>query len=140
MRIAVTATSIDAGAAPLHRVFENAGCDDEVLAASAAKVKDTLARGMRINVNDALLMFAAYVALSVRDGKDAGRTAGDARAMLGPHNVMIGVPEMLHAMRFEVLMDGRASRVSIDRPIEAAGGDLWPGPGAGLVHLKLTQT
>ena len=77
-------------------------------------------------------MFAAYVAVSVGDGRDAGRIAGDARGMLEPHNVMVGVPEMLCSMRFEVEMDGLGSRpasVSIDRPIEIGRQGLWPDGG-----------
>ena len=128
MRIAVTAAEAGPHAAPLRRVFEYAGLDDEVLAASAARIRDMLARGMRLNVNDALLMFAAYVAVSVGDGRDGRRIAEEARGMLEPHNVMVGVPEMLYSMRFELDMDGlgRAATVSIDRPIEIGRQGLWP--------------
>lgn len=131
MRIAVTAAEAGPHAAPLRRVFEYAGLDDEVLAASAARIRDMLARGMRLNVNDALLMFAAYVASSIGDGRDGGRIAEDARGMLEPHNVMVGVPEMLCSMRFEVEMDGTGSSasVSIDRPIEIGRQGLWPDGG-----------
>ena len=132
MRIAVTAAEAGPHAAPIRRVFEYEGLDDEVLAASAARIRDMLARGMRLNVNDALLMFAAYVAVSVGDGRDAGRIAGEARGMLEPHNVMVGVPEMLCSMRFEVEMDGlggRPASVSIDRPIEIGRQGLWPDGG-----------
>lgn len=131
MRIAVTAAGIEPRAAPIRKVFEYAGCDDEVLAASAARIRDMLARGMRLNVNDALLMFAAYVAVSVGEGRDGGRIAGDARAMLAPHNVMIGVPEMLHSIRFEVDMGGggRVAQVEIDAPIAVGPQGLWPGGG-----------
>lgn len=131
MRIAVTAAEAGPHAAPLRRVFEYAGLDDEVLAASAARVRDMLARGMRLNVNDALLMFAAYVAVSIGDGRDGRRIAEDARGMLKPHNVMVGVPEMLYSMRFDLEMDGRGrlASVSIDRPIEIGRQGLWPDGG-----------
>ena len=133
MRIAVTAAEAGPHAAPLRKVFEYDGCDDEALVASAARIRDMLARGMRLNVNDALLMFAAYVAVSVRDGKDGGRIADDARGMLAPHNVMVGVPEMLYSMRFDLEMDGRDGHafVAIDRPIEIGRQGLWPGGGGG---------
>lgn len=133
MRIAVAAAGIEPRAAPIRRVFEYEGCDDEVLAASAARIRDMLARGLRLNVNDALLMFAAYVAVSVGEGRDGRRIADGARAMLAPHNVMIGVPEMLHSMRFEVDMGGGGgggTRVEIDAPIAVGPQGLWPG-GAG---------
>ena len=132
MRIAVTAAEAGPHAAPIRRVFEYEGLDDEVLAASAARIRDMLARGMRLNVNDALLLFAVYVASSIGDGRDAGRIAGEARGMLEPHNVMVGVPEMLCSMRFEVEMDGlggRGASVSIDRPIEIGRQGLWPDGG-----------
>lgn len=131
MRIAVTAAEAGPHAAPLRRVFEYAGLDDEVLAASAARIRDMLARGMRLNVNDALLMFAAYVAVSIGDGRDGRRIAEDARGMLEPHNVMVGVPEMLYSMRFDLEMDGlgRPASVSIDSPIEIGRQGLWPGGG-----------
>lgn len=131
MRIAVAAAGIEPRAAPIRRVFEYEGCDDEVLAASAARIRDMLARGLRLNVNDALLMFAAYVAVSVGEGRDGRRIADGARAMLAPHNVMIGVPEMLHSMRFEVDMGGGGggTRVEIDAPIAVGPQGLWPGGG-----------
>lgn len=133
MRIAVAAAGIEPRAAPIRRVFEYEGCDDEVLAASAARIRDMLARGLRLNVNDALLMFAAYVAVSVGEGRDGRRIADGARAMLAPHNVMIGVPEMLYSMRFEVDMGGGGggARVEIDAPIAVGPQGLWPGGGGG---------
>ena len=130
MRIAVTAAGSGPAPAPLRSVFEYSGCDDEVLAASAARIRGMLARGMRLNVNDALFMFAAYVAASVRDGKDERRIADDARGMLAPHNVMIGVPEMLRSMNLELdTGGGRAVRVAIDTPIAIGPQGLWPGGG-----------
>ena len=118
MRITVTVRG-EPDVRPYKKRFQFQEPDDEVFVASHRKIKGMLDRQQRININDALLLFAAFVVSSVTEGKDAGRIIEEAASILSPQQVMIGVPEMLRGLDFEIVMGGQTHAVSIDRPIPA---------------------
>lgn len=107
---------------PLTRTFSfGDGSDELVFRNSAEMARDKLARKMRINVNEALLLYCSYVVDSVRAKKSASAIARGARSVLSEGQVMIGVPETLRVMRFDAVVDGRKACVTLQEPIPAAG-------------------
>ncbi len=118
MRIRVTARG-DPDAAPLVSVLEFPGPDDDVFVASVRRVRDMLRRNLRININEAMLLFAAHAAASMRDGVAARVARRRALDLLSGDQVMIGVPDMMRAVRIEVAAGGEARAVSLERPIAA---------------------
>ena len=115
MQIRILADGVDASL--ISRTFEFEGCSDRVFVASVEKVKEMLGRGMRINLDQTLLLLAFTVASATGMGWNEDKTRKAASQMLSHDNVMIGVPEMLGKINFEIVQDGKATAVSVDAPI-----------------------
>lgn len=101
---------------PYTKRFQFQGTDDTVFVASCEKVKKMLDRQQKININEALLLFSAFVVSSIREGKGENGIKEEASSVLSPDQVMIGVPEMLRRLDFEVILE-KAFTVSINSPI-----------------------
>ncbi len=99
---------------PFTRVFDY---DEQVFFSSAAIVKEKIRQKMKINVNEALMAYCAYVAKSIRAGKKDGYIQKGASEILSADNVMIGVPETLQAITFEATLDNKVRKVTIKEPI-----------------------
>lgn len=105
------------GGEPYVKRFQFGDPDDGVFAASCQKIRGELQGRRRININGALLLFLEFVASSMKDRAGADQIRDGASSLLSPDQVMIGVPEMLARVDFEVTAHGRKFTVSIDRPI-----------------------
>ncbi len=115
MQIRILASGIDTPV--VSRTFEFEGCSDRVFVASVGKVKDILGRGMRINLDQTLLLLAFTVANATDMGWGRDKTRKAVSRMLSHDKVMIGVPEMLDRLGFEIAQDGEVTTVSVDAPI-----------------------
>lgn len=125
MQVTITVHG-DPDTLPYTRRFDFQGRDDEVLAASCKRITDMLEAGQRININETLLLLAASVMSSASSMPPAGGRARDADAgrhmpLLSADQVMIGVPEMLQRLDFEVRVGGRRFVTHMDRPIPPDG-------------------
>lgn len=94
--------------------FQDAG--DTVFIASCEKIKKALEKQQKININEALLLFSAFVVSSIKEGKGEAMIEEEASSVLSPDQVMIGVPEMLRRLDFEIILE-KTFTVSINRPI-----------------------
>lgn len=93
-------------ALPLVRVFEYHDATEELILQHSVKaVQEKLAKGMKINVNEALLLYADYVIAQVRAKKDSAAIARGARQVLSAEQLMIGVSETLRTMAFDAQVD-----------------------------------
>ena len=102
---------------PYTKRFQFQKPDDKVFIVSCEKIKKTLERQQKININNALLLFAAFVVSSIREGKNQSRIKKEASSILSSEQVMIGVPETLRRLDFEVIMENKKFTVSISQPI-----------------------
>ena len=100
---------------PYKKRFQFQKPDDEVFVASCEKIKKMLARHQKININETLLLFAGFVVSHIMEGKE-GTASQEALSILSAEQVMMGVPEMLQRLDFEVALDKKYT-VSIHRPI-----------------------
>lgn len=116
LQIKVTATG-EPDALPLVRKYQFLHSEDDLLVASLAKVKDTLAMNRRINVNDALLLYGGYVAVMTNGGTAKERIVKGVSLLLSENQVMIGVAEMTRKVTVEIDVDGLASKVTVCNPI-----------------------
>jgi len=114
--IRITATG-EPDISPITRRYEFSAGDEDVLAASINQVRGVLHRGLRININDALLLYGGYAGFMTRDGIDGAKIADGAASLLTEDRVMIGVPEMLDRLDIEVVYDSSTAKISIGRPI-----------------------
>ncbi|MGI0020837.1 MAG: urease subunit gamma [Nitrososphaera sp.] len=108
--------------APFTKVFQYSDETDElILYHSAEAVKERLGRQLKINVNEALLVYCHYVAIQVRAKKRAGAIKKGAKDILSAAQVMIGVPETLRTIALDAIVDGRRAQVTLNQPIPATG-------------------
>jgi urease gamma subunit len=73
---------------------------------------------MRLNINEALGLFVAYVITSLNEHKTINEIQKHIPEMLLPHQVMIGVPESLRKLTFTITTkDTGSEQMSITAPI-----------------------
>ncbi len=101
---------------PYKKRFRFQKPDDEIFIASCEKIQKMQTLQQKININETLLLFAGFVVSYIMEGKTANRTRQDASSILSAGQVMIGVPEMLQRLDFEVILDKKYT-VSLYRPI-----------------------
>lgn len=66
-------------------------------------IKEKISKGMRINVNEVLLMYLDYFIQAFHSGKKVCDIINDASNILTPDQVMIGVPESLTEIKFALV-------------------------------------
>ena len=118
MIVRVTARG-DPDAVPLVKVFQYESRTDEVFVASVRHVTGLLEKGVRININQVMLLFVSRVVESLDGGRRIGEVAEDLRGMVVAEQVMVGVPEMVRVLEFEVDMGGGdIVRLTASTPID----------------------
>jgi urease gamma subunit len=107
---------------PLTRVFRYADKTDElILHHSVEMAREKLGKNMKLNVNEALLLYAYFVASEMRAEKRVGMIEKNAKTILSSGQAMVGVPETLRVLVFDAVVDGRREWVVLRQPISASG-------------------
>ena len=108
--------------APFTKVFQYSDETDElILHHSVEAVKERLGRQLKINVNEALLIYCHYVAIQMRAKKHAMTIEKGAKDVLQAEQVMIGVPETLRTIALDAIVDERRVQVTLNQPMSATG-------------------
>ncbi len=102
---------------PLTRIFDCGSADEEILFYSADAVQEKLVRGMKVNANEALVSFCAFVVRAFRAGRKDSEIQRDASRLLTLDNVMFGVPETLRNITFEATVDSSSRKIELREPI-----------------------
>jgi urease gamma subunit len=68
-----------------------------------ALIKEKISKGMRINVNEVLLLYLDYSIQAFHSGKKVCDIINDASNILTPDQVMIGVSESLAEIKFDLV-------------------------------------
>ena len=104
---------------PFMRIFEyNDKTDEEIFFNSVVMVKEKLTRNLKINTNEALIVYCSYLISELRAGKSKSTIEKNASKILSTDNVMIGVPETLRKITFEATIDDLPKEVIIfEKPI-----------------------
>lgn len=105
---------------PFTRTFQySSKTDEEIFANLISMVKDKLDRNLRININEAITAFSALVVSELKENKSIEQIQKNASILLKPEQVMIGVPETLQQISFEVTLDdGPKKLVVLNTPIQ----------------------
>jgi len=91
---------------PFTSIFQySTKTDEEIFINSAIMIKDRLSRNLKININEAIVVYSALIVSELRDGKSIEQIQKNASCLLNPEQVMIGVPETLRKISFEVTLD-----------------------------------
>ncbi len=104
---------------PFFKTFQHQSKSDENIFFESAKlVQGRILRNLRININETILIFAAYVVTELRAGKTITEIQKQASKILSPEKVLIGVPESLRKLIFTVSLDDTPKQVvTLNTPI-----------------------
>jgi|SRR6476469_9757246 len=108
---------------PITRVFEYANSADEVIFYNSVEIiREKITKRLKINTNEALVVFCAYVVDQLRARKPVKYIRENASKILSSQNVMIGVPESLRTINFEAQVDKLPmKKIMFNEPIPITG-------------------
>ena len=114
------------------RLFEYADESDESIFFEAIEmIRQRLSKNLRINIHECLMIYLAYVVEQLRANKLIKSIKGNARKVLSVDQVMIGVPECLKKITFDIRLDSennsvRHEMINIDCPFPSCKYVLLP--------------
>ena len=117
---------------PYTRVFEYTEKSDESIFFEASlMIRRRLSRNLRINIHECLIIYLAYIIENLRANKAVKTIEENARNFLSVNQVMIGVPDSLKKIIFEIKIGDdnetvRNEMVNLDCPFPACKYILSP--------------
>ncbi len=88
------------------RIFQYPDKEEEsIFFNSVASIKKKIERGLKINANETLAIFCAYVIEQMRKHKSQDEIENAAKGIISSDQALIGVPETLREMSFDVIID-----------------------------------
>jgi urease gamma subunit len=106
---------------PSIRVY---GCrdeiDEQILFNSIEMIMEKLSKKLRININEALLVYLNYLVGALRYDKKMDELVNNASDILTADQVLIGVPESLREIKYDLMMENMSRRqITLIEPISA---------------------
>ena len=113
---------------PFTRIFRFYNkADYTILSKLIKSINDKLSKEMRINLNETLYIYLNYIIKELRLHGNANQMITNASTLLTPDKVMIGVPESLRKISFNILMpNSQRLKIIIKEPISTSGYILAP--------------
>ena len=103
---------------PQTKIFYYNKSDDLIFQESTRVIKKRLENNLRLNVDETLWLFVAFIITSINEGKSTNEISKHLPQLLGTNQVMIGVPESLRKLTFLISKNGKQSDfLSISSPI-----------------------
>ena len=91
---------------------------DKLLIFTAALLAERrLARGVKLNVPEAIALISAAIMEGARDGKSVAQLMGEGKTVLAHADVMEGVPEMIPEIQVEATFPDGTKLVTVHQPI-----------------------
>jgi urease gamma subunit len=111
---------------PLTKDFRFDGeMDLKVLSHSVKKITDKLSKGARINVNEVLLIYLDYLIIGFESNLLVNDMMVHVSTLLSNKQVMIGVPESLREITFDIIGDNIPTcQIVLTNPIPSPRYDL----------------
>ncbi len=104
---------------PITKQFQYDNHSEEIFLAGVEMIKKRLANNLKINLNETLLFYCAYIVLELRSGKTVSTIQKNVHRILSPDKVMIGVPESIQRIVFDVNIDDKLKKtVKFEEPIQ----------------------
>jgi len=112
---------------PITKIFQYDSDSENVFLSLTELVKQRLSKNLRVNLNETILVYCAYIISELRDEKSIESIKENARKILSQDKVMIGVPESIRKLRFEVSLDDKPTvTITLDEPIQTSDYILLP--------------
>lgn len=103
------------------KLFEYGSADEEIFFSSASMVEEKLRCGMKLNANEALILYCSHAIKSIRAAKSDQSIQDDAAKILRADDAMIGVSETLRLLTLDVRVDNKPARtIILKEPITAS--------------------
>ena len=127
MDVAVTVQG-EPDTVPFTRIFRFYNKTDYIILSKLIKsINDKLSKDMRINLNETLYIYLNYIIKELRLHRKTNEMITNASTLLTPDKVMIGVPESLRKISFNILMpNSQRLKIIIKEPISTSGYILAP--------------
>ena len=91
--------------------------DKLMIALAALVARGRLARGVKLNYPESVALITDFVLEGARDGKSVAQLMSESGKILGRHQVMEGVPEMIGEMQVEATFPDGTKLVSVHNAI-----------------------
>jgi urease gamma subunit len=114
--------------APFTRIYQFYNKTDYIILSNSIKtINNKLSRKMKININETLYIYLNYIIKQLRSHKRRNEIIHNASKLLTPEQVMIGVPESLRKINFNIkLKSTQRLRITIKEPISTTNYVLAP--------------
>lgn len=106
---------------PFTRVFEYLDeSGEQIFFGSLKLIKEKLSKNLRINTNESLALYCGYVVDQLRACRSIDSIESNA-PIISFDKVMIGVPETLRRISFEVILDNfPKKKITLHEPISTS--------------------
>lgn len=106
---------------PFIKMFEFSDNDEIIFLNSVDTIKQKLSKNMRLNMNETLTMYLAYVVSQIRSKNSVENIVNNVSKILTADNVMIGVPETLRKITFNAIIDDQPkTQITFNEPIPSS--------------------
>lgn len=114
--------------APFTRIYQFYNKTDYIILSNSIKtINNKLSRKMKININETLYIYLKYLIDQLRSHKKRNEIIKNASKLLTPDQVMIGVPESLRKINFNIKLEStQRLRITIKEPISTTSYVLAP--------------
>jgi urease subunit gamma len=100
--------------------------DEQIFYNSVEMIKEKLSKNLKINTNETLVLYCAYIVESIRSHKSINSIENEVSTILSDSRVMVGVPETLQEITFEAIVDKfPKKRITFQKPISSTATNLW---------------
>lgn len=113
---------------PFTRIYQFYNKTDYIILSNSIEtINNKLSRKMKININETLYIYLNYIIDQLRLHKKRNEIIKNASKLLTPDQVMIGVPESLRKINFNIKLEStQRLRITIKEPISTTSYVLAP--------------
>lgn len=112
---------------PITKQFQYDNHSEEIFFKGAEMIRARLSKNLKINLNETLLLYCAYIVAELRSGKTISTIEKNSHRILTPEKVMVGVPESIQRIVFDVIIDNKPKEiVKFEEPIPISDYILVP--------------
>ncbi|MFB3152704.1 MAG: urease subunit gamma [Nitrosopumilaceae archaeon] len=117
----------EADMAPFTNIFDYDSDSEKIFFSGVEMIKHRLSQNLRININETMMVYAGLVAIQIRLGKSIPEIKEMVESFLSPEKVMVGVPESMRKVVFEVKIDEKPKQIiTLTEPIPTTDYILAP--------------